>query len=333
MALRRRTVLTAGAASALLGRTARSEAAFDFKIGFDNPDTHPMSIRLAEAAKAILDQSGGRLNLRVFPNSLLGGDTEMLSQVRSGGLELFGAPSLTLTTLVALSGLPSVGYAFKSYDQIWAAMDGDVGGLIRAAIGKAGLVAIGPAWDNGFRQITSARGAIDAPGDFGGFKIRVPNTALLTSLFGALGASPTSINFNELYSALQTHVVEGQENPLALIDTNKLYEVQKYCTLSNHCWSGYWIVASRRTMARLPDDLRGILERNLTAAALSERADLAKSDEGLQAALAAKGLAFNKPDPAPFKAALTAKGFYTQWQQTYGTEAWAALQRYAGGLG
>ena len=256
----------------------------------------------------------------------------MLSQVRSGGLELFGAPSLTLTTLVPLSGLPSVGFAFKSYAQIWAAMDGDVGALIRTAIGKAGLVPLGAPWDNGFRQITSARAPIATPADLAGFKIRVPNTALLTSLFGALGASPTSINFNELYSALQTHVVEGQENPLALIETNKLYEVQKYCTLSNHCWSGYWIVASRRTMARLPDDLREILERNLNAAALAERADLAKSDDSLRAGLTAKGLLFNAPDPAPFQAALKAKGFYTQWQQTYGAEAWTTLERYTGGL-
>jgi tripartite ATP-independent transporter DctP family solute receptor len=291
-----------------------------------------MSIRIVEMAKTILAQSGGRLNIKVFPNSLLGGDTEMLSQVRSGGMELFGAPSLTLSTLVALSGLPSVGFAFKSYDHIWAAMDGDLGALIRAAITKSGLVPVGPVWDNGFRQITSSRTPINTPADFAGFKIRVPNTALLTSLFSALGASPTSINFNELYSALQTHVVEGQENPLALIESNKLYEVQKFCSLTNHSWSGYWIVANRRALARLPEDLRTLLEQNLTKAALAERADLAKADDSVHASLAAKGLQFNTPDPAPFQAALKAKGFYTQWRQTYGAEAWTTLERYTGAL-
>jgi TRAP-type C4-dicarboxylate transport system substrate-binding protein len=69
----------------------------------------------------------------------------------------------------------------------------------------------------------------------------------LTSLFSGLGALPSSISYSELYSALQTHIVEGQENPLAQVSTGKLYEVQKYCALSNHCWSGYWIVANRRS--------------------------------------------------------------------------------------
>jgi tripartite ATP-independent transporter DctP family solute receptor len=322
----------AAASVALITRPAHAQAAFEFKIGFDDPDSHPMSIRIVEMAKTILEQSGGRLNIKVFPNSLLGGDTEMLSQVRSGGLELFGAPSLTLSTLVALSGLPSVGFAFKSYDQIWAAMDGDLGTLIRAAIIKSGLMPIGPVWDNGFRQITTSKTPVNTPSDFAGFKIRVPNTALLTSLFSSLGASPTSINFNELYSALQTHVVEGQENPLALIESNKLYEVQKFCTLSNHCWSGYWIVANRRALARLPEDLRTLLEHSLTTEALAERADLAKADAAVRAGLAAKGLIFNTPDPAPFQAALKAKGFYAQWKQTYGAEAWAVLERYTGAL-
>ena len=332
MVLTRRAFAGAAAASAL-GRPARAQAAFEYKIGFDVPDSHPLAIRVSAAAQTIAQQSGGRLVLKVFPNSLLGGDTEMLSQVRSGGMELFGAPSLTLSTLVPLSGLPSVGFAFASHDPVWAAMDGDLGGLIRTAIGKAGLVPFTQVWDNGFRQITSARRAIATPGDLAGLKIRVPNTALLTSLFSSLGASPTSINFNELYSALQTHIVEGQENPLALIETSKLYEVQRYCTLSNHCWSGYWIVANRRSLARLPDDLRDLLERTLNAAALSERSDLMATDAAMRAALAAKGLAFNKPDPAPFKAALTQAGFYTKWQQTYGTEAWRTLERYAGTLG
>ena len=331
MHLTRRHAL-AGASAALLARPARAQAEFEFKIGFDNPDSHPMTVRIVDMAKTILEQSGGRLNIKVFPNSLLGGDTEMLSQVRSGGMELFGAPSLTLSTLVALSGLPSVGFAFKSYRQIWTAMDGDLGGLIRAAITKSGLVPIGPVWDNGFRQITSSKGPIDGPGDFAGFKIRVPNTALLTSLFSALGGSPTSINFNELYSALQTHVVEGQENPLALIESNKLYEVQKFCSLTNHCWSGYWIVANRRALARLPEDLRAMLEQNLTKAAMAERDDLAKADESVRAALAVKGLVFNTPGPAPFQAALKAKGFYAQWKQTYGAEAWAMLEHYTGAL-
>jgi tripartite ATP-independent transporter DctP family solute receptor len=320
-------------ASTILGKPARAAAEFEFKLGVNTPDTHPLTVRLVEAAHAIGEQSSGRLNVTVFPNSQLGGDPEMLSQLRAGGIELLAAPSMTLSTLVPLSGLPSVGFAFQSYDQVWAAMDGGVGDIVRDAIGKAGIVPMRKKWDNGFRQITSSSSRrLNGVEDLRGFKIRVPVTALLTSLFSGLGALPSSISYSELYSALQTHIVEGQENPLAQVSTGKLYEVQKYCALSNHCWSGYWVVANRRALASLPADLLRIVNDNFDAAAVKERADLLDMDRSLQAELSAKGMVFNKPDPVQFRAALVKAGFYTQWQKIYGAEAWALLEKYAGRL-
>ena len=121
----RRRVLGAGSvamAATMFGKPVLAAAEFDFKLGVNTPETHPLTIRLAEAAKAAGAQSGGRLNITVFANSQLGGDPEMLSQVRAGGIELLAAPSMTLSTLVPLSGLPSIGFAFQSYDQVWAAM-------------------------------------------------------------------------------------------------------------------------------------------------------------------------------------------------------------------
>src|SRR5882672_3744983 len=159
MTMTRRSLLgvsSAAWASSILGRPASAAAEFDFKLGVNTPETHPLTIRLTEAAKAIGAQSSGRLNVTVFPNSQLGGDPEMLSQVRSGGIELLAVPSLTLSILVPTSGLPSIGFAFQSYDQVWAAMDGGVGEVVRDAIGKAGIIPMKKVWDNGFRQITSS---------------------------------------------------------------------------------------------------------------------------------------------------------------------------------
>ncbi|WP_166306833.1 TRAP transporter substrate-binding protein [Bradyrhizobium sp. 2S1] len=336
MKMTRRGLLGTGSgavAAAMFGKRAVAAAEFDFKLGVDTPETHSLTIRLVEAAKAVAEQSAGRVNITVFSNSQLGGDPEMLSQVRAGGIELMAAPSLTLSILVPLSGLPSIGFAFQSYDQVWAAMDGGVGETVREAIGKTGLVPMKKVWDNGFRQITSSSsrqlGSVD---DLKGFKIRVPVTALLTSLFSGLGALPSSISYSELYSALQTHIVEGQENPLAQVSTGKLYEVQKYCALSNHCWSGYWIIGNRRAMASLPPDLLEIINTAFDAAAVKERADLVEMDRSLQAELTEKGMTFNKPDPVQFRAALVKAGFYTQWQKTYGADAWAALEKYTGKL-
>jgi tripartite ATP-independent transporter DctP family solute receptor len=336
MTITRRGLLGAASAAwatSVLTKPASAAAEFEFKLGVNTPDTHPLTVRLTEAARAIGSQSSGRLNVTVFPNSQLGGDPEMLSQLRAGGIELLAAPSMTLSTLVPLSGLPSVGFAFQSYDQVWAAMDGGVGDVVRDAIGKAGIVPMKKMWDNGFRQITSSSSRqLKGVEDLKGFKIRVPVTALLTSLFSGLGALPSSISYSELYSALQTHIVEGQENPLAQVSTGKLYEVQKYCALSNHCWSGYWVVANRRALAALPADLLEILNGNFDAAAVKERADLLEMDHSLQAELTAKGMIFNRPDPVQFRAALVKAGFYTQWQKTYGADAWAQLEKYTGPL-
>jgi tripartite ATP-independent transporter DctP family solute receptor len=336
MKMTRRAVMgaaSAGLAAATVGKPASAAAEFEFKLGVNTPETHPLTIRLVEAARAIGSQSGGRLSVTVFPNSQLGGDPEMLSQLRAGGIDLLAAPSLTLSTLVPLSGLPSIGFAFPSYDRVWTAMDGSLGDFVRDAIGKTGITPMKKVWDNGFRQITSSSSRqINSVEDLRGFKIRVPVTALLTSLFSGLGALPSSISVSELYSALQTHIVEGQENPLAQVSTNKFYEVQKYCALSNHCWSGYWIIGNRRALSSLPPDLLELVNASFDASAIKERADLAELDRSLQAELTGQGMVFSKPDPVHFRAALVQAGFYAQWQKTYGAAAWAQLEKYAGKL-
>src|SRR6185437_12356313 len=179
---RRRLLATAsaGLAAGFVGKPASAAAEFEFKLGVNTPETHPLTIRLVEAAHAIGSQSGGRLNVTVFPNSQLGGDPEMLSQLRAGGIDLLAAPSLTLSTLVPLSSLPSLGFAFSSFDQDWAAMDGGLGDFVRNAITKTGVVPMKKVWDNGFRQITSSSSRqLNTVDDLKGFKIRVPVTALL----------------------------------------------------------------------------------------------------------------------------------------------------------
>jgi tripartite ATP-independent transporter DctP family solute receptor len=194
------------------------------------------------------------------------------------------------------------------------------------------LVAFENIWDNGYRQITSSSKPINGPDDLKGFKIRVPVSPLWTSMFKALDAAPASINFNEVYSALQTKVVEGQENPLAIIQTAKLYEVQKFCSLTNHMWDGFWFLANARSFNKLPKDLQEIVRRNFNAAAVKEREDVRALNDSLQADLAGKGMAFNKPDPEAFRAALRKAGFYAEWKGKYGDEPWKLLEKYTGAL-
>src|SRR6201999_354065 len=181
------------------------------------------------------------------------------------------------------------------------AMDGDLGAYVRGEIAKANLVAMDKIWDNGFRQTTSSSKPISSPDDYKGFKIRVPVSPLWTSMFKAFDAAPASINFSEVYSALQTKVVEGQENPLAIISTARLYEVQKYCSLTNHVWDAYWILGNRKAFDRLPKDIQEIVKRELDKAATDERSDIAALSVSLRTELGAKGLQFIEPDKKAFK--------------------------------
>jgi len=332
----RRRLLAAGGSILVASGASRNARAqqpqWTYKYANNLPEAHPMNVRAREMAAAIKQETNGRFDLQIFPSSQLGSDTDTLSQIRSGGVEFFTLSGLILSTLVPAASINGMGFAFPDYDTVWKAMDGDLGAYIRAQIAKANLIAMEKIWDNGFRQTTTSTKPIQTPGDFRGMKLRVPVSPLWTSMFKALDASPASINFNEVYSALQTKIVDGQENPLAIISTAKLYEVQKYCSLTNHMWDGFWFLANQRAWQSLPDDVRAIVAKHINAAGLKERDDVAKLNANLRQDLSAKGLLFNQPDPAPFREKLRAAGFYTEWKGKYGDEAWNLLEKSVGQL-
>jgi TRAP-type transport system periplasmic protein len=330
--IQRRTLLAAGGA-ALAAAPLRARAAkFAYKLGNNLPVTHPLNVRLQEAAARIREQTQGLVDIQIFPNNQLGGDTDMLSQVRSGAIQMLTQSGLIFSTLVPAASINGIGFAFRDYSQVWPAMDGPLGAHIRNAVGKFGLVAFEKIWDNGFRQTTTSTRPIVVPADFKGMKIRVPVSPLWTSMFQALGAAPASINFAETYSALQTRVVDGEENPLAVIEVAKLYEVQKYCSMTDHMWDGFWLLANARAFGALPQDAQAIVTREMNASAVQQREDVRKLNESLAGQLQSQGLAFNTPDPAPFRDALRQAGFYAQWKQKYGDEAWAILEKSVGAL-
>ncbi|HYG88149.1 MAG TPA: TRAP transporter substrate-binding protein [Azospirillum sp.] len=335
--LSRRTMLTSmaavPAAAALVGmpRIARA-AEFEFKYGNNLPLTHPLNIRAQQAAERIARESNGRVTIQIFPNNQLGGDTDMLSQVRSGGITFFTPSALVIATLVPVAAINAVGFAFANYDQVWAAMDGKLGAHVRNAIAKVGLYAFEKMWDNGFRQMTSSGKPIETVADMNGLKIRVPVSPLSIAMFKALSAAPASLQFSEVYSSLQTRIVDAQENPLPIIQVAKLYEVQKYCALSNHIWDGYWFIANGREWRGLPADLQKIVAGALNDAGMQQREDIKALNQSVQADLQAKGLAFNQPSPDSFRSKLRDSGFYSEWKGRFGDEAWALLEGAVGKL-
>src|ERR1700689_3229050 len=329
MSFSRRALLKASAATAVLGgigapSLVRAQAAeFTYKFANNLPDAHPLNTRAKEMSAAIKTETNGRVDIQIFPNNQLGADADVLSQLRSGGVEFFTMSGLILATLVPAASINGMGFAFPDYPTVWKAMARHLGAYVRKEVAKANIVAFEKIWDNGFRQTTSSTKPITGPDDYKGFKIRVPVSPLWTSMFKAFDASPASINFSEVYSALQTKIVEGQENPLALISAAKLYEVQKYCSMTNHMWDGFWFLANRRAWEAIPEDLRTIVAKNINAAALNERGDTAKLNATLRGELESKGLVFNQPEVGPFRDKLRSAGFYSEWKGKYGDAAWA----------
>jgi tripartite ATP-independent transporter DctP family solute receptor len=333
--LTRRQMLAGAAALPLFSIASRpaNAAEFNYKFATGQDPSHPVNKRAQEAIDRIRTAANGRLDIKLFPANQLGSDTDLLSQIRNGGVEFFNQASTVLSTLVPAAGIINTGFAFHDYNAVWKAMDGPLGTYVRSQIEKVGLLTMSKPWDNGFRNVTTSTKPVKTPEDLKAMKLRVPAAPMLSSLFTALGASPTPINFNEVYSALQTKLVEGQENPLAIISSARLYEVQKYCSLTNHVWDAYWILGNRKAVERLPKDLQEIVRREMDRAATEERADIAALNVSLGNELAAKGLQMIDVDKKGFKEALAKAGFYKELRAKFGEDAWKLLQDSAGALG
>ncbi len=331
---RRFGALAVGAlALALPTRQAFAQAGtIRLKYGTAFPADHPGTLRIREAAQAIRQDTGGKVDLQVYPTSQLGSEPDMISQVRAGAIDFMSTAGTNLQTLVPTAGINGVAFGFKDYATVWAAMDGELGAFVRAALGKARLHVFDRCLDNGYRNITTGSRPVTTPDDLKGLKLRVPGIPLWISMFKALGASPTAVPFGELYSALQTRVVDGQENPLALIRSAKLYEVQKFCSLTGHTWDGHFIFGNARKFQALAGGVQASITTHFTTAALKQREDIARLNTDAQAELTRLGIAFNRPDPAPFRKLLQGAGFYTEWQRKYGSEAWAKLEKFSGPL-
>jgi tripartite ATP-independent transporter DctP family solute receptor len=323
----------AALAAPLLPRFAKA-AEYTWKFGHSAPTSFPLHIRLAAAAEKIGKESNGRMELQVFPDSQLGGDNDLLSQARSGAIEFCQPTGQIFSSILPVTAISALGFAWTDYSKVWPAMDGDLGKYIRAQItAKAGLVPMERMWDLGYRQVTTSTKPIKTAEDLVGLKIRTPVAPSLVTLFQTLKAAPLALQFPEVYSALQTHIADAEENPLTLIKAAKFYEVQKYCSLTNHVWDGHWFCANARAWAGLPDDLKEIVARNLNAAALLEREDIAAGDKANQAFLETNGLVFNTVETQSFRDGLKTGGFYKSWRAKLGDEPWAILERYAGALG
>jgi len=327
------TSSAAAFASVAFVRSPARAAEFTGKAGTNQPVDHPLSVAMKDLWDAVRKESNGRIDVSVFPNNQLGGDTAMLQQLRSGALQVMTLDGGILEGVVPVAGIQSVGYAFSDSAAAFRAFDGKLGAYVRGEIGAKGLHAFDKIWENGMRQITTSTRPVRNASDIAGMKIRTPNSKIALDLFKSLGAAPTPMNFSELYTALQTRVVDGQENPLANIEFARFYEVQKNLSLSSHMWGGYWLLAESEWFNKMPSDLQALVTRNASKYTDRQRSDVMKMNDSLIGKLRSQGMAVNElgaADRATLKAKLS--DYYKRWKGEFGGTAWDLLESYAGKL-
>jgi TRAP-type transport system periplasmic protein len=330
----RRHVLAAaaGVSAATILHWPANAAEFTYKCGASTPPTTPSVAASIKAADRIKEATNGRLEITVYPNEALGSDPAGISQTISGAVQMWLTVFDFLASRNPAMGITGTGFAFPDYDRVWAAMDGDLGKMLRAMAEQIGIYALDTCVDDGFRQVTTRNKPIVTPDDLHGFKIRLPNTPLLVSLFSHLRASPTIITFSEVYSALQTGLADGCEQALVTFDAAKLNEVCKYGSLTNHAWIGRHLGFNIAAWKKLPPDIQEIVHREWTAAAIAERQESMALDTKEEGMLTAKGMTFNTPDNKLFREALAKSGFYGDIKKSAGDQPWAVLEKYVGTL-
>jgi tripartite ATP-independent transporter DctP family solute receptor len=330
--LTRREFLNAAAAapaSLAFGQQRRPDFTF---IQYHNQNAESsLHRRITEMWAAIQKETNGRVAATVFPlnNKVQGSDPVALKMLIAGEIQFFTLMGGVLSNAVPAGDVQQIPFVFRSAPHAHEAMDGPLGAYIREEMAAKGIhgFPVG-AFDNGIRQMTLVSRPIVIPADLKGIRMRVPDGQLFQDLFRTLGAEPIVINSIDIYSALKSGKADAQENPLALVEGFKLYEVVKYVSMTNHMWSGFNQMAHLPTWQKLPTEIQTVIDRNVARAVRLQRADQETANGRLRAELTKRGLIFNDVDQAPFRKALT--GFYAAWKEKLGTKCWALLEQATG---
>jgi tripartite ATP-independent transporter DctP family solute receptor len=299
-----RRVFVAGAV-ALPGilRYRSARAARSLTLGHNAAPGNPRSTAAERFGEIVKEMSGGELTVRVAGAEQLGNEQSLLTSLRTGAVDMTvnsqGSASALVPELAAL-GLP---FLFKDSAAAFVVLDGPIGDELGKSFAAINMIPLGW-WDNGIRHITNSKRPINTPSDLSGLKIRTPPDPMTIDIFQALGASTEQISFGELYVALQQGVVDGQENPLTNIASSKLYEVNRFISLSGHKWECSPFLISQLTLMRLSPDEQAVINAAAKEATELQRRLLLESETKFLGEFKANAdLAVNEVDGASFREA------------------------------
>lgn len=332
-ALSRRSFVTGllGAAPVLARR--RQAALFRFVQYHNQTAVSSLHRRLVELWAAVRSETGGRVETEVFAlnNNIPGSDPQAFEMLLAGEVQFFTLMGGVIGTVVPAAYVQQLPYAFRSPAHAHEAFDGPLGAYLRQEMAAKGIHAfpVG-AFDNGMRQITGNKRPIAAPADLAGMRMRVPSGEMIADTFRAFGAEPVVVNSIDIYDALKSGRVDAQENPLALVELFKLFEVVKFVSMTSHIWSGFNLMAHLPTWRRIPADIQASIEKNAARYVRLQRQDQEAMNVLMRTGLARRGLVFNDVDPAPFRRHLS--GFYRTWKARLGSTCWSLLESASGPL-
>lgn len=292
-------------------------------LGHGAAPGNPRTLACDVFAKLVSDGTSGRINIQVQGSEQLGSDVEMLQAVQITALDITvnsQGPLATIVPEAAIFGLP---FLFSIPQEAWQILDGPVGDRLAALTENQGLKVLAW-WDNGIRHITNNVRPIKQPADLHGIKLRTPKDPMTIDIFNTLGANPTPIAFGELYLALRQGTVDGQENPLVNIWSSKLYEVQKFLSLSGHKYEMTPFIISPKTWQSLSPQDQEVIHRATQLAKTYQRLELIRQESMLLGKLVAAGIKVNKTSKAAFRQAT--RPVYDRWRKKMGSIVDALLK-------
>ena len=228
--------------AALLACTVQAQ---ELKFATQNPKGHPIVVGMEKFAEVVAAKSGGKLKVALFPGGVLGSDQANVSALQGGTLDLVSLNSGILASQVKEFGVYDFPFMFANSKEADAVVDGSFGKMMHDKLEAKGIVGLAY-WELGFRNITNSRRPIHKVEDIAGLKLRVIPNAINVDWVKALGANPTPLPFPEVYAALDQKAIDGQENPVTVINANKFYEVQKYLVITNHQYNPQSVIMSKK---------------------------------------------------------------------------------------
>ena len=294
-------------------------APVSFKLGHSVSDQHPYHLGAEKFKEIVEKESGGEIEIALFPNNQLGtGERDLLEGLQLGTVDIYVGSTGPMGGFEKKFMLFDFPFLFKDKAQAYSVLDGEIGQYVMGLLDKIGIT--GLAWyENGFRHFTNSRRAVNTPEDAKGLKLRTMENKIHMALWKVMGADPTPMAWGEVFTALQQGTVDGQENPIPIIFVQKIYEVQKHLALTGHVFSPAMIAISKAKFDALSEGQKELFRKAAQESALYQREQITRMEDEQVAQLKELGMEVTEPDVSLFREAT--KPVYDQYRGELGDDA------------